>query len=73
MNIRNYAGYAEKTSVAAEYGVSHSNTFSVSSSVPRVCGLPIQFDFKIQQASHDREKWSSFIERFRGGSVSITR
>ena len=36
-------------------------------------GYPVIGDVRLQQLITDREPWSSFVERFRGGIVTVVR
>lgn len=73
LNLRNYAGFAEKVAVSIEHGISRSNIYSVALSVPRIMTTPYGVDVKVQQLFNDREKWSSFVERLRGVVVTLSR
>jgi hypothetical protein len=73
LNIRNYAGYAEKVSLSVEQGLSHSNVYATRLSVPRVFRLPYHVDWKVHQVFDNNEKWSSYVERLRGMALSVTR
>jgi hypothetical protein len=73
LNIRNYTGYAEKVSLSVEQGLSHSNVYATRLSVPRVFRLPYHVDWRVHQIFDNKEKWSSYVERLRGMTVSVMR
>lgn len=72
-NVRNYAGYAEKLSFSVEQGMSKSNTYAMRLQVPRIMRLPYQMDIRMHQIFDNKAKWSSYTERLRGLSCSLTR
>lgn len=72
LNLNNRFGWAEQISFTADYGTRKTNQFAISLTVPRPKNTPSIFDFRIYQNIADRQFLSSYLERMRGLSASIT-
>lgn len=72
-NLKNFFGFADKVSLSVERGLTHSNVYSLSGLIPRILGLPYSVEVKAQQLFDDKSNWSSYVERLRGGVVSVSR
>lgn len=73
INLKNLFGFADLLTLTLEKGLSQSNVYSISGSVPKFLDSPYRVECKIHQIFQDRQKWSSYVERFRGGSISLSK
>lgn len=73
LNLTNPLGYAEQVSVGLEYGTQRTNLCSFTYTVPKPWNYPVIGDLRLQQLLTDRQPWSSYVERLRGGMVTVTR
>lgn len=73
LNLNNPIGNAEQISIGIEHGTMHTNVYSVAYTHPKPWGLPAIADLRLHQLFSDREPWSSYVERMRGGIATISR
>jgi len=73
LNLTNPFGYAEMISLGVEQGTQHTNTYSLSYTIPKPWGHPAIADIRINQLFSDKEFWSSYVQRLRGGTATVTR
>ena len=73
LDLKNPFGEAEHVTVGIEHGSQRTNVCSVNYTVPKPGGYPVLADLRLQQLFNDREQWSSYVERLRGGVATITR
>jgi hypothetical protein len=70
--IVNPFGHAEQITLGVTYGSMHTSESKVDIFKPRPFGYPVQMNLNMQQVVHSYEQWSSFTERLRGTSASVS-
>jgi hypothetical protein len=73
LHLHNPIGHAEQITFGLEYGTQRTNLASLTYTIPKPLGYPMIADVRLQQLLTDREPWSSYVERLRGGIATITR
>ncbi len=71
--VSSAAGLAEELELAAKVGSQSSSEAQLSVARGRLGGRPLEGRARVLQSTRSYEKWSSFAERTRGGTVSVGR
>lgn len=72
LHLHNPIGHAEQITFGLEYGTQRTNLASLTYTIPKPLGYRMIADVRLQQLVTDRESWSSYVERLRGGIATIT-
>ena len=72
VNVNNRFGWAEQISLSADYGSRRTNLFSLATTVPRPWNTPSIVDVRMYQNFMDRQSLSSYMERLRAISATVT-
>eukprot|EP00898_Chlorokybus_atmophyticus_P004189 jgi/Chlat1/4771/Chrsp308S00822 len=72
LTLLNHYGTAEKLEVEASVGGLSTNRFAVALMQPRPGGADCKLTWRLFQDSRSMKRHSSFNEKFRGGSVSLS-
>ncbi len=70
-HVRNVLGRCETIAATVEQGIAN-NTYSACLTVPRVLQRPWHLDVKASQIFTSNSKWSSYVERLRSVSWSLS-
>jgi hypothetical protein len=72
VGLCNMLGVAEKLDLAGEWGSKGTNEYSVSASQARWAGRPLTAEARLAQLHRSFDRHSSFTERLRQASVTLS-